>query len=347
VQTSGSVKSPVPLPVPVQTGTVRDGPANGFHYNPAMPRRRDLPATEQRLDASRNLHRLSPLQVARLMNRQDRAAAQAVGRVLPTVARAAALVADRLRSGGRLIYVGAGSSGRLAALDAAELPPTFGIPRRRVRVVLAGGVRTLLEPAEQAEDDAAAGGRRIRTLAKRGDAVIGIAASGATPFTVAALRQARRKGCATVAVTVVPGSPLAGAAAIAIVPEVGPEVLTGSTRLKAGTATKMVLNMISTIAMIRLGLVWSNLMVDMPAANAKLKMRARRIVAQATGAAETLASAALDAAAGDARTAIVMIRLGIGARGARQRLRRASWSLDAALRSAVRTSRTRRPKSGR
>jgi N-acetylmuramic acid 6-phosphate etherase len=284
------------------------------------------------------------------MNREDRAISAALKRVLSPIARAAELAAGRLRAGGRLIYVGAGSSGRLAALDAAELPPTFGIARRSVQIVLAGGSRALIRSAELAEDDAAAGRRRMRNLARRGDAVIGVAASGRTPFTVAALEKARDIGCATIAVTAVSGSPLARAADVAVVLKVGAEVLTGSTRLKAGTATKMALNMISTIAMVRLGYVWSNLMVDMPATNAKLRRRARRIVMQATGATEKIAASALKRAGGNARTAIVMVGRGLDARQARRRLREGGGDLDAALRGSgrrARTPRNRAPAAGR
>jgi N-acetylmuramic acid 6-phosphate etherase len=315
-----------------------------------MPRTDATPATEKRLPASRGLHRLPALGIARLMNREDRRISEAVRRVLSPIARAAELAAGRLRAGGRLIYVGAGSSGRLAALDAAELPPTFGIRRRRVKVLVAGGARALASSAERAEDDARQGRRRLAALARARDVVIGVAASGRTPFTVAALEKARDIGCATIAVTAVSGSPLARAADVAVVLKVGAEVLTGSTRLKAGTATKMALNMISTIAMVRLGYVWSNLMVDMPATNAKLRRRARRIVMQATGATEKIAASALKRAGGNARTAIVMVGRGLDARQARRRLREGGGDLDAALRGSgrrARTPRNRAPADGR
>lgn len=299
-----------------------------------MARPRTLPVTERRLPASRRLHRLSALAIARLMNREDARVITAVRRVLSDAARAAELIADALRRGGRIIYVGAGTSGRIAGLDAAELPPTFGIPERQVRILIAGGTRALARSVEGAEDDADDGKRRMRKLARPGDVVIAVAASGITPFTVAALREAARRGCTTVAVTAAPRSPLTRSASVAVAFDVGAELLTGSTRLKAGTATKIVLNMISTAAMVRLGRVWSNLMVDMPATNAKLRARAVRMVAEATGADQRHAARALRQAAGDARTAIVMLRRGLGRRAARELLARFGGDLDAALETA-------------
>lgn len=263
--------------------------------------------SEGRLEASLDIDRLPTLDMVRILNEQDHLVAPAVAAVLPAVAEAIDRIAERLRHGGRMIYVGAGTSGRLGALDAAEMPPTFGTDPDLVQALIAGGRRALWETCEGAEDSEEDGARDVASRAAPGDAVVGIAASGRTPYTVGALRQARRLGCLTVAVTNNPGSPLAALAHVAIAPVVGPEVIMGSTRLKAGTAQKMVLNMLSTGVMVKLGKVYSNLMVDMVASNEKLRQRAVRMVALAAGCNPEAAQQALQACGYQARTAIVML----------------------------------------
>lgn len=282
--------------------------------------------------ATRDLDLLPVLEQARLMNAEDRRVPAAVAAALPAVATAAARIAEALARGGRLLYVGAGTSGRLAALDAAECPPTFGTDPETVQAVIAGGERAMTESVEGAEDDAAAGAhemdaRRVGAT----DVVVGVAASGETPFTVAAVRRARERGAWTAGVACNPGSSLEAACDLAIVPVVGPEVIAGSTRLKAGTAQKLVLNMLSTLAMVRLGKVYGNLMVDLRATNSKLRRRAARIVAAASRSGEDRAAAALAQAGGRVPVAIVMLRLGVDAEAAADRLRRGGGSLRRAL----------------
>lgn len=270
----------------------------------------DSLSTEGRLEASVNLDRLSTEEILLLMNQEDEKVALAVRRTIPELARAVDLVAERLRAGGRLIYVGAGTSGRLGVLDAAECPPTFGVSPEVVRAVIAGGPRALQEAVEGAEDDPAAGARDLLALARGSDVVVGIAASGTTPYTIGALQAANELGCATIAVTCNPETAMSAVAHVTIAPLVGPEVVMGSTRLKAGTAQKMVLNALSTGAMIRLGRVYTNLMVDMNASNAKLRHRARRMVQMACDAPSDVADKALARANMQVKLAIVMLKTG-------------------------------------
>ena len=289
-------------------------------------------STEAANPATRDLDLLPVLEQARLMNAEDHRVPEAVAATLPAVATAVARIAEALRRGGRLLYVGAGTSGRIAALDAAECPPTFGTGPEIVQAVLAGGPRAMVEAVEGAEDDAAAGAREMDARAVTStDAVVGIAASGETPFTVAAVRRARERGAWTAAVVCNAGSSLEAACDLAIMPLVGPEVIAGSTRLKAGTAQKLVCNMLSTLAMVRLGKVYGNLMVDLRATNAKLRGRAARIVAAAAGMDERRAESALGLAGGRVPVAIVMLRLNMDANAARQRLEEAQGSLRRAL----------------
>jgi N-acetylmuramic acid 6-phosphate etherase len=272
---------------------------------------RTLP-TEQILPSARHLDRMSPLEIARLINREDATVARAVRRALPHIARAIDVVADALRHGGRLIYVGAGTSGRLGALDASEIPPTFNVSPRTVQFVIAGGPKALAASTEASEDDIApAIAEMKRRKPARHDVVLGIASSGRTPFTIAALKYARRRGARTIALTCNRNSPLERVADFAIVTEVGPEVLAGSSRMKAGTAHKMVLNMISTGAMVRLGYVYGNLMVNVWTKNAKLTQRAIRIVAQATGTNHATARRALKASGKQTPVAVVMLAAGV------------------------------------
>lgn len=291
------------------------------------PIRFDALPTERPDPRSRDLDRLSAVQIARLMNRADRDAIRAVTRAAPAIGRAVAQVVESLSRGGRLIFVGAGTSGRLGVLEAAECPPTFGAPPALVQAVIAGGRRAVFRSAEGAEDDATQGSRQIRARVKAGDVVVGIAASGVTPFVRAALDEGRRRGAATVLVTCNPR--VARRAARVIIPlAVGPEVLAGSTRLKAGTATKVTLNILTTAAFAHLGKVYGNRMVDLRPGSAKLRARALRLVREIGRVKEGEAARLLRAADGSAKVAIVMARLDVSAAEARRKLRGASDSLS-------------------
>lgn len=272
---------------------------------------RQLP-TEQILSSASNLDQMSSLEIARVINDEDATVAAAVRRALPQVARAIDTVADGLRHGGRLIYVGAGTSGRLGALDASEIPPTFNTSPRTVQYLMAGGARALGASTEASEDDTrlAVAEMKKRKPGKH-DIVLGIATSGRTPFTIAAIEYARAHGARTIALTCNRSSPLERAADFAIVTEVGAEVLAGSSRMKAGTAHKMVLNMISTGAMTRLGYVYGNLMVNVWTKNEKLVQRAIRIVEQATGADHETAARALKESGNRTPVAVVMLAAGV------------------------------------
>jgi N-acetylmuramic acid 6-phosphate etherase len=268
--------------------------------------------TEQVLPSARNLDQLSSLEIVRLMNDEDATIAAAVRRALPQIARAIDVVAAGIRQGGRLIYVGAGTSGRLGALDASEIPPTFNTDPRTVQYIMAGGARALGSSTEASEDDTALAIAEIKKRKPgKHDIVLGIATSGRTPFTLAAVEYARSRGAHTIALTCNRNSPLERAADFAIVTEVGPEVLAGSSRMKAGTSHKMVLNMISTGAMTRLGYVYGTLMVNVWTKNEKLVQRAIRIVEQATGADHETASNALKASGNRTPVAVVMLAAGV------------------------------------
>jgi N-acetylmuramic acid 6-phosphate etherase len=292
--------------------------------------RYDRLPTERADPGPGRLDRLSAVAIARLMNRADRRAVRAVGRAAPAIGRAVDLIVRALSRGGRLIFVGAGTSGRLGVLEAAECPPTFDTPPSLVQAVIAGGRRTVFRSAEGAEDDAAEGARQIRRRVRGGDVVVGIAASGVTPFVRAALREARRRGAATALVTCNPQVP-ARTARVVIALAVGPEVLTGSTRLKAGTATKLALNTLTTASFARLGKVYGNRMVDLRPRSAKLRARARRLVRELGRVDPREAARLLKAAGGSAKLAIAMARLGIDAPEARRRLKAAAGSLRRAL----------------
>jgi N-acetylmuramic acid 6-phosphate etherase len=268
--------------------------------------------TEQILPAAADLDRMSALEIVRLINREDATIAAAVGRALPQIARAIDVVVAGLRHGGRLIYVGAGTSGRIGALDASEIPPTFNTDPRTVQYVMAGGPKALGASTEASEDDTELAVQEMKKHkpGKR-DIVLGIASSGRTPFTVAAVEYARSRGAHVIALACNRNSPLERAADFAIVTEVGPEVLAGSSRMKAGTAHKMVLNMISTGAMTRLGYVYGNLMVNVWTKNEKLIQRAIRIVEQATGADHDAAARTLKAAGNRTPVAVVMLAAGV------------------------------------
>jgi N-acetylmuramic acid 6-phosphate etherase len=281
--------------------------------------------TEQSNTAATDLDQKSALEIATLINAEDATVAQAVRRALPQIARTIDLVAAALRQGGRLIYVGAGTSGRIAALDAAECPPTFNVSPSTVQFLIAGGEKALASETEASEDDTDLARKEMakRKPGKR-DVVIGIASSGRTPFTVAAIEYARSRGAKTIALTCNRNSPLERAAHFAIVTEVGPEVLAGSSRMKAGTAHKMVLNMISTAAMTRLGYVYGNLMVNVVPKNEKLKQRALAILERATGADHETASRALQAAANRTPVAVVMLAAGVSRAQASAALKKSS-----------------------
>lgn len=255
---------------------------------------------------------MSSLEIVTLINAEDATVAAAVGRALPQVARAIDVVVAGLRQGGRLIYVGAGTSGRLGALDASEIPPTFNTDPRSVQYIMAGGPKALAASTEASEDDTTLAIAEIKKRKPgRHDVVLGIASSGRTPFTIAAVEYARSRGARTIALTCNRNSPLERAADSAIVTEVGAEVLAGSSRMKAGTAHKMVLNMISTGAMTRLGYVYGNLMVNVWTKNEKLIQRAVRIVEQATGADHDDAAHALKASGNRTPVAVVMLAAGV------------------------------------
>jgi N-acetylmuramic acid 6-phosphate etherase len=288
--------------------------------------------TEKRNAGSKNLDRMTAREIVRLMNREDRNVAVAVGRESAAIARAVNAIVEAIRKGGRLIYLGAGSSGRMGVLDAAECPPTFGTSPNLVLALIAGGRQAITRAVEGAEDSERNGARDLRAkkLTRR-DVVVGIAASGTTPYVVGALRYARGLGATTVAVTSNLRMPVGRMAKIVIAPEVGPEVLTGSTRLKAGSSQKMVLNMLSTGVMARLGHVYENLMIDMLLTNDKLAGRAVRILADASGKSVSAAEQALRAGGHDLRVALVMLKLGMRPAEAKRRLEAAGGDLRKAL----------------
>jgi N-acetylmuramic acid 6-phosphate etherase len=300
------------------------------------PRNLDLDAlrTEQRNPDSAQLDTLSSLEIAQLINDEDQTVAAAVERAVPNIARAIDAAAESLSRGGRLIYVGAGTSGRIAALDASECPPTFNTDPKAVQYVIAGGDKALGRAAEYNEDSRRDGERDIaRRKPGKKDVIVGVAASGRTPYTVAALELARKRGAATVAVVCSANSQLELAAHIPIVVEVGPEVVTGSTRMKAGTAQKMVLNMISTGAMARLGYVYGNLMVNVHTKNEKLVERGLRVLAQAGGLGRTEAERFMKDAKGSVALALVMARTGLSRPQAEQRLKKAAGHVRHAIES--------------
>ena len=293
---------------------------------------------------------MTALEIVRLMNREDRRVAKAVGRELPAIARAVDAIVASIREGGRLFYVGAGSSGRMAVLDAAEVPPTFGTSPKLVQALIAGGRRAIERAVEGAEDSPRNAERDLRARGLRNrDVVVGITASGTTPYVRGALEYAHRRGALAIAVTSNRKMPVARLAKIVVAPNVGPEVLTGSTRLKAGTSQKMVLNMLSTAVMARLGHVYENLMIDARPTNEKVRRRGVRMLAEASGKSVSAAEDALRQAGHDLRVALVMLKLGVGANAARRGLFEASGNLRAALgesKGNAETPRTRRIRRG-
>lgn len=291
-----------------------------------------LPVTEQENRKTSNIDRVSTLDAVRLINDEDKLVADAIEEVLPDIAEAIDRIVDRLKNGGRLFYAGTGTSGRLGVLDASEIPPTFGVSYDLVQGIIAGGYDALYKASEASEDNRGAGADDLK---KRGvtpeDAVIGIAASGRTPYTIGAVEYARIMGCFTACIVCVPGSELTKAAEVAIVPVVGPEAITGSSRMKAGTAQKMVLNMISTVAMIRLGYVKGNRMTNVKSSNIKLKERSLRILVAETGLDASAAKMLLESAEWDLRIALVMHGAGVSAEAAAKTLLDTNFVVETAL----------------
>lgn len=275
--------------------------------NPETPE--SLPVTEQENPSTWNLSSLTSAEIVRKMNAEDALVAAAVAKELSHVAWAVDEIVTRLRNSGRLFYIGTGTSGRLGVLDAAECPPTFGVSADLVQAIIAGGYEACYRAGEASEDDVAAGRADLEARGfTSADVLVGIAASGRTPYTVGAVAYARSLGALTIALTCVPGSAITQAAELSIVPVVGPEVVTGSTRLKAGTAQKLVLNMISTAVLTKLGYVSGNRMSHLRARNSKLHARALRILMAETGVDEATAQSALEAANGETSAALALIR---------------------------------------
>ncbi|HLK05586.1 MAG TPA: N-acetylmuramic acid 6-phosphate etherase [Candidatus Acidoferrum sp.] len=300
-------------------------------------RAKEFRQTEQRNPASKNFDRMSSLEMVRLMNREDQQVARAVQRELPAIARAVEEIVRRLRDGGRMIYVGAGTSGRLAILDASECPPTFGVSHELIQGMIAGGRKAITSAVEGAEDSVknAVSDLRHKKLSKK-DVVVGIAASATTPYVLGAVKYARKVGAMTIGVAANRIGPLKKHTDIFIGPEVGAEVLTGSTRLKAGTAQKMVLNMLSTATMVRMGHAYENLLIDMERTNRKLEERSVRILQEASGKSVSAAEHALRAAEHNLRVGLIMLKRGVNADEARKLLMRAEGNLRAALGEAGR-----------
>lgn len=288
--------------------------------------------TEQRNPASENIDSLETADMLRVINAEDAKVAAAVEREIPNIAHAVDAIVERLRAGGRLFYAGAGTSGRLGVLDASECPPTFSVPPDMVQGIIAGGEPALTRAVEGREDDASAGAADLGARGFTGaDVLVGIATSGRTPYVLGAVNRAREMGAVTVGLSCTPQSELSRAVDIAIEPLVGPEVVTGSTRMKAGTATKLVLNMLTTGAMIRLGYVYGNLMVNVQPTNEKLRDRARRIVEAAAGIPPEEAARALEEAGGTVKVAIVMARLRVPRDEAVRRLEAAGGRVAKAI----------------
>ncbi|WP_214412292.1 N-acetylmuramic acid 6-phosphate etherase [Sphaerisporangium fuscum] len=298
-----------------------------------------LATTEQSDPRYRQIDRLPTDEIARLMNAADSTVPAAVAAAVPQISAAIDEIAARMRQGGRLLYVGAGTSGRLAVLDASECPPTFGTDPEVVRGIIAGGPAALTRSVEGAEDDAEAGAAAIREQGVGPlDSVVGISASGRAPFVVAAVTEARRLGALTAGLSCNTGVPLSAAADHPIEVIVGPEVVTGSTRLKAGTAQKLVLNMISTISMIKCGRTFGNYMIEVSASNTKLVDRAARIVGEITGADLAVARRTLEAAGHEVKTAVVMITRDLDADEARLLLAAYDDRLDLVLEAREQTA---------
>ncbi|KGD71647.1 N-acetylmuramic acid-6-phosphate etherase [Pantoea agglomerans] len=291
--------------------------------------------TEGRNPASQNIDELSTEAMLRVINDEDKKVALAVEAIVPQIAAAVDAICAAFQAGGRLIYCGAGTSGRLGILDASECPPTFGTPREQVIGLIAGGHTAILQAVENAEDNREQGAQDLKDIRfSRHDVLVGIAASGRTPYVLGALAYANELGATTVSLTCNPGSAMSQVAAIALTPVVGPEVVTGSSRMKAGTAQKLVLNMLTTGSMIRSGKVYGNLMVDVEATNQKLVQRQVNIVMQATDCDEATASVALTACGGHCKTAILMVLADLAADEAKALLSQHQGFIRQALQAA-------------
>lgn len=299
--------------------------------SPRKSKLRDL-RTEQQNSASTGLDTLSALEIARVINQEDKKVAAAVEHALPQIAQAIDAIADAVRSGGRLIYVGAGTSGRLAALDAAECPPTFNTDPQTVQYVIAGGNKALGHAAEYSEDSGSSGRKDIakRKPGKK-DVVVGVAASGRTPYTLGALEHARKKRAKTVAVVCNHGSKMGALADIEIVIDVGPEAVSGSTRMKAGSAQKMALNLLTTGAMARLGYIYGNLMVNVHTRNHKLMERGLNVLEKAAGVDRQTASKTLDVADNQVAIALIMLKTGLSRTQASKRLKSVKGNVREAI----------------
>jgi N-acetylmuramic acid 6-phosphate etherase len=290
--------------------------------------------TEQINPHSRDIDAVPTLEMLRIINEEDRKVAESITPELPHIAQAVDAIVEAFERGGRLFYIGAGTSGRLGVLDASECPPTFSVPAELVQGIIAGGEAALSRATEATEDDPAMGSRDLLARGFTGnDVLCGIAASGRTPYVLGAIAEAKRLGAVTIGLSCTPDSELSRAARIAISPLSGPEILAGSTRLKAGTATKLVLNMLTTGTFIRLGYVYGNLMVNVQPKNSKLVDRAQRIIAAATGLSYEKAGDALLAAGRDVKTAIVMTRSGCSREDAQARLAAARGRITGALKN--------------
>lgn len=291
-----------------------------------------IPITERDNERTLDIDKVSTFEAAALINAEDQHVAPAIEKVLPQIALAIDGIVAKLQNGGRLFYVGTGTSGRIGVLDASEIPPTYGVSYELVQGVIAGGYDALYKASEASEDDVEAG---KNDLISRGltanDAVVGIAASGRTPYTIGAVKFARRIGCFTACIVCNPSSEITHAVDVAIVPVVGPEAITGSTRMKAGTAQKMVLNIISTIAMVRLGYVSGNRMTNLKSSNEKLKVRSLRILIEEAGLVESEAAELMDRAGGDLRVALVIARTGVDREAALDLLDRSGFAIDKAV----------------
>lgn len=290
--------------------------------------------TEQRNPATTQIDCCSTEEMVAIMQAEDAKVSEAIRKILPEIARAIDATAARLAAGGRLFYIGAGTSGRLGVLDASECPPTYGTAPELVQGIIAGGTVAMFRAQEGAEDDETLAGKDLATRHfTKDDVLVGIAASGRTPYVIGGLRYAKGIGALTIALSCSEGSEIAPLADIALTPVTGPEIVTGSTRMKAGTAQKLVLNMLSTGAMIRLGKVYGNLMVDVKASNHKLEERARRIVMQGSGCSREAAVQALQEAGGQAKLAILLLVAGCTPAAGRQALQESHGHLREAIRS--------------
>jgi N-acetylmuramic acid 6-phosphate etherase len=293
-----------------------------------------LPITEQENPNTAAIDQASTRDALRLINNEDKLVTLAVEKVLPQIAEATDRIVERLQNGGRLFYIGTGTSGRLGVLDASEIPPTYGVSYDLVQGIIAGGYDALYKASEASEDNKEAGAEDLKQRgATEKDAVIGIAASGRTPYTIGAVEYARSIGCFTACIVCNPESAITTAVDVAIIPVVGPEAITGSTRMKSGTAQKLVLNMISTVAMIRLGYVKSNRMTNMRSSNEKLKDRSLRILMAETGLDEFAAVKLMNEAGDDLRIAIVMNRTGTNRDSAATALEKANFIVEKAIQS--------------